>query len=606
MQLRWYDQRLQGHRHRHRRRAAGAHLRDGRERLARRARVAAGAHAVHATTTCTAAAGRTRSFGDGALSTEPPGDEPADRFAYDPRRPGADARRARACSLEQHRPARPRGRSSGATTCSSTPTAPLERGPRGDRPGRAGAVRRLVSAPDTDFTATLVDVHPDGQAIHIVRGHRPGALPRVARAPTLIEPGEVYEYRDRPVGDEQRLPGRPPHPPRDLEQQLPALRPQPEHRRTIPAWTPRWRSPARRSTTTPRVPVAPAPAGDPEKATPHEARPSYFRIGADVGGTFTDVVAIDAAGRVWTHKVPSTPPDFEQAVLEARRASARATAGSAGAAVTEVAHGTTVATNAVLEHRGARTALITTRGFRDVLELRRIRAPQMYDLFFDKPRPLVERACASRSASAIAADGRGAGSRVDEAELRRSGRNGSSASGVESVAVCLLHAYAFPAARDSWSATSCAGACRDVPVSLSCEVLPRAQGVRAHAPRRSVNAYVRPVMQRYLARHARPACGEQDIAAPLLIMQSAGGLTPEEDAALRPVYVLESGPAAGVLAAGVTAPAAGAGERHHPRHGRHDRQGLADRGRRGRLQRGVRGRRVALGRQPAGRRRRRD
>ena len=78
-----------------------------------------------------------------------------------------------------------------------------------------------------------------------------------------------------------------------------------------------------------------------------------IRIGADVGGTFTDVVAIDAAGRVWTHKILSTPPDFEQAVLEAVAQLLRA-ADSAGAAVTEVAHGTTVATNAVLEHRGRR------------------------------------------------------------------------------------------------------------------------------------------------------------------------------------------------------------------------------------------------------------
>ena len=104
-----------------------------------------------------------------------------------------------------------------------------------------------------------------------------------------------------------------------------------------------------------------------------------IRIGADVGGTFTDVVAIDEAGRVWTRKVPSTPPNFEQAVLEAVADLLRA-ADRSGAAVAEVAHGTTVATNAVLEHRGARTALITTRGFRDVLELRRIRAPDAHSV----------------------------------------------------------------------------------------------------------------------------------------------------------------------------------------------------------------------------------
>src|SRR5205807_8756530 len=98
----------------------------------------------------------------------------------------------------------------------------------------------------------------------------------------------------------------------------------------------------------------------------------------------------DPRGGLWVHKVPSTPPDFERAVLDAVEHLLRS-AGVVGADVAEVAHATTVATNAVLEHRGARTALVTTRGFRDVLELRRIRAPQMYDLFFEKPRPLVER-----------------------------------------------------------------------------------------------------------------------------------------------------------------------------------------------------------------------
>src|SRR5690349_19126747 len=129
-----------------------------------------------------------------------------------------------------------------------------------------------------------------------------------------------------------------------------------------------------------------------------------IRIGADVGGTFTDVVAIDQSGRVWTHKLPSTPPDFEQAVLDAT-AQLLLAAEQPGANVTEVAHGTTVATNAVLEHRGARTALITTRGFRDVLELRRMRAPQLYDLFFEKPPALVERALRFEVSERMAADG---------------------------------------------------------------------------------------------------------------------------------------------------------------------------------------------------------
>src|SRR5439155_3507194 len=115
-----------------------------------------------------------------------------------------------------------------------------------------------------------------------------------------------------------------------------------------------------------------------------------LRIGADVGGTFTDLVLIDGQGHVWAHKLPSTPPYFEKAVLSAIEHLLRRSGGNGGA-VGEVAHGTTVATNTVLEQRGARTALITTRGFRDVFELRRMRCPEMYNLFFVKPRHLVER-----------------------------------------------------------------------------------------------------------------------------------------------------------------------------------------------------------------------
>ena len=129
-----------------------------------------------------------------------------------------------------------------------------------------------------------------------------------------------------------------------------------------------------------------------------------IRIGADIGGTFTDVVFIDTAGEIWTHKLPSTPPDFERAVLAGIGHLLEAAAAE-GKWVGEVAHGTTVATNAVLEHRGAKTALITTGGFRDVLELRRIRAPQIYDLFFDKPPALVERYLRFELSERIAADG---------------------------------------------------------------------------------------------------------------------------------------------------------------------------------------------------------
>jgi N-methylhydantoinase A len=280
--------------------------------------------------------------------------------------------------------------------------------------------------------------------------------------------------------------------------------------------------------------------------------PTTLRIGADVGGTFTDVVAIAADGRIWTHKVPSTPPDFEQAVLQAV-AHLLHTVQRSGAAVSAVAHGTTVATNAVLEHRGARTALITTRGFRDVLELRRIRAPQLYDLFFQKPPALIERALRLEIGERIAADGTIIHG-VAEAELAQLAAI-LEREQVVSVAVCLLHAYAFPQHEQQIGAWLR----RRLPqlhISLSHEVLPERKEYERSATT-AVNAYVQPVMQRYLTALG-VGLRQLEIAAPLLIMQSAGGLTPEADAALRPVYVLESGPAAGVLAAGIMARRSGA------------------------------------------------
>ena len=218
--------------------------------------------------------------------------------------------------------------------------------------------------------------------------------------------------------------------------------------------------------------------------------------------------------------------------------------GITGESIGDVSHGTTVATNAVLERRGARTALITTRGFRDVLELRRVRAPQMYDLFFDKPEPIVERHLRLEVTERIAADGEVL-TPLDMADLEAA-RDVLEREQVASVAVCTLHSYAHPR-HEHAIGEYLQGALPDVPVSLSTEILPERREYERTATT-VLNAYVRPVMQRYL-NAMRDGLSEQGIQAPVLIMQSAGGLTPEADAARRPVYVLESGPAAGVFAA---------------------------------------------------------
>ena len=272
-----------------------------------------------------------------------------------------------------------------------------------------------------------------------------------------------------------------------------------------------------------------------------------IRIGADIGGTFTDVVLIDTAGEIWTHKLPSTPPDFERAVLAGIGHLLEAAAAE-GKWVGEVAHGTTVATNAVLEHRGAKTALITTGGFRDVLELRRIRAPQIYDLFFDKPPALVERYLRFELSERIAADGQVL--RPISADELAAIAIRLEEERVESVAVCLIHAYAH-SRHEREVGDFLRRRLPEVQVSLSCEVLPERREYERTATT-AVNAYIRPVMQSYLGA-MRQGMDKLDIKAPLLIMQSAGGLSPEEETRRRPVFMLESGPAAGVLAASFTA-----------------------------------------------------
>jgi len=265
---------------------------------------------------------------------------------------------------------------------------------------------------------------------------------------------------------------------------------------------------------------------------------SGSRIGADVGGTFTDVVLREPGGRVRVRKVLSTPPGYDRAVCEAVSGLAD------GSAVEAVVHGTTVATNAVLERRGARTALVTTAGFRDVLELRRLRIPHMYDPFWRKPEPLVPRRLRFELGERTAADGAELAP-VDEGEVRALAARLREA-GAESVAVCLLHSYAHPAHEEEIGRIL-REELPGVAVSLSSEIL-REQREYERSATTVVNAYVRPLMGRYVA-DIRRGLDRTGVGAPLTIMQSSGGVMTAEDATLRPVLALESGPAAGVVAA---------------------------------------------------------
>jgi N-methylhydantoinase A len=276
-----------------------------------------------------------------------------------------------------------------------------------------------------------------------------------------------------------------------------------------------------------------------------------MRVGVDIGGTFTDLVFVRANGRLDRRKVPTTPDDYGRAILEGIADYCREHA-IAASEVCEVTHATTVATNAILERQGVRTGLVTTEGFRDVLEFRRLRVPMSFDLGWQKPAPLVERACRFTVNERIDAKGNVIKA-LDEAELARLIERLRAAK-VEAVAVCLLHSYRRA------DHEKMIGDCirREMPavhVSMSHQVLPELLEFERTSTT-VTNAYVAPLIDRYLAT-LRAGLKGAGIVAPILVMQSNGGLISASTAAWRPVTIIESGPAAGVIAAARIARQAG-------------------------------------------------
>jgi N-methylhydantoinase A len=266
------------------------------------------------------------------------------------------------------------------------------------------------------------------------------------------------------------------------------------------------------------------------------------RVGIDIGGTFTDIVAIAADGSVRTHKIASTPDDYSEGIA------AGLSAVLTGESVAEALHATTVASNAILEGKGARTALITTRGFRDVLDIRDLRMPRLYDMHWTKPPALVERRLRVEVVEKIGPDG-GVAVPLDTASvdgaiaLLRAER-------VESVAVCLLHSYANPT-HECVVADAVRAQLPGVAVSVSHEILPEIK----EYPRTSttvINAYIQPVLKGYIENLAA-RLRLLGISAPLQFMQSNGGLATAGHASAFPAHIVESGPAAGVVGAAALA-----------------------------------------------------
>jgi N-methylhydantoinase A len=270
---------------------------------------------------------------------------------------------------------------------------------------------------------------------------------------------------------------------------------------------------------------------------------SGLRVAADIGGTFTDIACLSPDGELATCKLPSTPDDYARAVLDGiERLLHRL--GGAPAAVAEVSHASTVATNAILEAKGARTALVTTEGFRDVLEMRRIRVPRLYEPLYEKPAPLVPRRRRYEIRERLDARG-GVVTPLDELQLQELVTR-LRADEVEAVAICLLHAYANPC-HEQRIAEVLRAALPTCFVTASSEVLPEIREYERTSTT-VVNAYVGPVVSKYL-RSLQIRLGLGGITARLVMMQSSGGTIDVAQVLERPVIVVESGPAAGVIGA---------------------------------------------------------
>ncbi len=267
------------------------------------------------------------------------------------------------------------------------------------------------------------------------------------------------------------------------------------------------------------------------------------RLAIDIGGTFTDATLIDEeTGEVSIAKVLTTPSDPSEGFMQAAER-ALAEGGVEAGEVTFVVHATTVATNAIIEGNVARSGFVTTDGFRDLLEIARQVRPTLYDTQFEKAKPLVPRDRAVVVGERLGPQGEILRPLEDDsvreaaAILRREG--------VESVAVCLLHAYVNPEHEQRVGAIL-AEELPGIPVSLSSEVAPEFREY-LRASTTVINAVIRPVVERYL-KGIESRLAAAGVQAKLLVMQSSGGIFGSDAASVRPVFMVESGPAAGVIA----------------------------------------------------------
>ena len=277
-----------------------------------------------------------------------------------------------------------------------------------------------------------------------------------------------------------------------------------------------------------------------------------WRVGVDTGGTFTDICLFEEeTGRVEVWKLSSTPADPSRAIAEGV-AEGLARLGADPAAIAYFGHGTTVATNALIQHRGVRTGLITTQGFRDLLEIGRQKRPDLYDLQVDKPPVLVSRDLRLEVPERLRHDG-SVEVPLDEAALREAARR-LKAAGVAAVAVCFLYGFLRPA-HEQAARRILEEEFPEAFLTMSHEAAPEFREYERLSTA-VVNCYLGPVMQGYIGRLAR-RLGDLGVPVPPHLTQSNGGVIGHEAAARLPVRLVLSGPSTGVIGAQAIGRAAG-------------------------------------------------
>ena len=279
-----------------------------------------------------------------------------------------------------------------------------------------------------------------------------------------------------------------------------------------------------------------------------------YRVGVDIGGTFTDIVFLSPQGQLHTRKVSSTVDDYAQAIVQGLR-QVFAETGLGSGDVQEILHGTTVASNAILQMAGARTGLITTKGFRDVLELRTLRMPRLYDIAWEKPQPLVPRHL--RLAIDERVDASGTVERAPSREQIERVVDALKEEAVQAIAVCLINSFTNPQ-HERLIGEVIAERAPELAYCLSFDVLPEVKEYERTSTT-VINAYLLPVVARYL-QSLLSELSQSSITAPLLLMQSNGGLTTAQHAMALPCHIIESGPAGGVVGAHALAQRLGLGD----------------------------------------------